>query len=231
MNTLPKVLFLGDSRRKKGGVSTVMKTIETTSVWKKYRCGWLQCQIHGNIVQKVFYLLWAMMKGIFVIPRYDIIHFQNTPGKGLRTQMFFYLYALLWRKKIVLQFHMGNQIAKYTGDWSYRFCTSHADLMLGLGKMWADLIQRSLLEGARTKVDYLYNPVTLPEKVVRPEKYFLFAAYLDENKGYDTLIRAFIRIERQHPEFRLLIWRSGKRRGTCEGDDSRSSSRLYLRDG
>lgn len=37
-----KVLFVGDSRKMRGGVSTVIKTIEKSSIWEKYNCNWLE---------------------------------------------------------------------------------------------------------------------------------------------------------------------------------------------
>lgn len=48
-----KVLFVGDSRKMRGGVSTVIKTIEKSSIWEKYNCNWLETQINATKIIKV----------------------------------------------------------------------------------------------------------------------------------------------------------------------------------
>lgn len=52
-----KVLFVGDSRKMRGGVSTVIKTIEKSSIWEKYNCNWLETQINATKIIKFWYLI------------------------------------------------------------------------------------------------------------------------------------------------------------------------------
>ena len=40
---MKKVLIVGDSRKMKGGVSTVIKSMEADPIWKKYKC-WEQSE-------------------------------------------------------------------------------------------------------------------------------------------------------------------------------------------
>lgn len=83
-----KVLFVGDSRKMRGGVSTVIKTIEKSSIWEKYNCNWLETQINATKIIKFWYLIKGYLKGVYMIPQYNIIHFQTEPQKELRPYFF-----------------------------------------------------------------------------------------------------------------------------------------------
>ena len=72
---MKKVLIVGDSRKMKGGVSTVIKSMEANPIWKKYNCYWLQCQINKGILWKVMYLAMGLLNSLFRVPLYDIVHF------------------------------------------------------------------------------------------------------------------------------------------------------------
>lgn len=203
-----KVLFIGDSRKMKGGVSTVMKTLEKSSFWKEYHCKWIETQINSsNKFYKILYLLNGIIKGLFIIPQYHIIHFQTTPGKGMITLSPLFLYTLLWRKKIIVQLHMGNQIEGYVNDFSFRFWTRHSNQILFLGHTWEEKIKPYLSK--RVKTDFIYNPIPIQLKQSDYDKYFLYAAYFAENKGCDIFIKAFAKITKNYPEWRLVMCGAG----------------------
>lgn len=203
-----KVLYVGDSRKMKGGVSTVMKTLEHSSLWQRFSCNWVETQINSsNKIYKILYLLKGCIKGIFTIPKYDIIHFQTTPGKGMKTLFPLFLYTLLWRKKIIVQLHMGNQIKGYVNDKSFKFWTKYSDEILFLGKTWEQQIKPYLPKNVKT--DFIYNPVPTQTKQSDYKKYFLYAAYFNENKGCDIFIEAFSKISPLYPEWKLIMCGSG----------------------
>ena len=79
-----KVLIVGDSRKMKGGVSTVIKSMEANPIWDKYKCYWLQCQINKGMAWKVLYLAMGLLNSLFRVPMYDIVHFHTTPGPGMK---------------------------------------------------------------------------------------------------------------------------------------------------
>lgn len=203
-----KVIIVGDSRKMKGGVSTVIKTVERTVLWKKYHCYWLECQINTSVVQKLLYLFRGIIKGLWKIPQYDIAHFHTTPGNGMRVQLPLILYALMWRKKLILHLHVGNQMKNYTNDRVFRFCSNHADKIVTLGKTWMQYVPVK----DKSKITYLYNPALNVHKQEQADKYFLFAAYLDAelNKGYDTLIQAWGLVAPHHPDWKLVVCGSGE---------------------
>ena len=56
---------------------------------------------------------------------------------------------------------------------------------------------------------YLYNPVSLQHKQNTPNKYFLFAALFNTNKGCDILIKAFAKIAHKYPDWKIVLCGSG----------------------
>ncbi len=202
-----KVLFIGDSRKMRGGVSTVIKTIEKSSIWEKYNCVWLETQINANKIVKLWYLIKGYSKGFYMIPKYDIIHFQTEPRKGTQTLFFLFLYSKFLRKKIVVQYHVGNQLQKCIHLWRFKFWLKHADKSLFLGDTWKRQMQ-SLIPNINN-ADYLYNPVPLQNKQDVPNRYFLFAALFRANKGCDILIKAFAKIAHKYPDWKIILCGSG----------------------
>lgn len=204
---MKKVLIVGDSRKMKGGVSTVIKSMEADPIWEKYKCYWLQCQINKGIIWKLLYLGMGIVNSLIRVPCYDIVHFHTTPGPGMKVVLPIILYTILWRKKIVLHLHMGNQIRDYKNDKVFNWVMKHSDVVLALGKTWKDLLIEEF--NVRTRVDYLYNPV--PENNApkcnnaERSKYFLFAAFFNINKGYDILLKAFAQVIRKYPDWKLVM--------------------------
>lgn len=202
------VIFIGDSRRMKGGVSTVIKTLEKSHLWKKRKCYWLETQINSSSkLLKTFYFIRGFIKGLFIIPQYHIVHFQTAPGSSMITLLPIFIYTLLCKKKIIVQLHMGNQIKDHVKDWSFSFWTSHANRVIFLGQTWQDKITPYLKENIKT--DFLYNPVISQDKQLIHKKYFLYAAFFSANKGYDILLKAFSHIIKDYPEWKLIMCGSG----------------------
>lgn len=89
----------------KGGVSTVMKILEKSTLWENYKCYWLETQINSkNKLLKILYLIRGFTKGLFIIPRYQIVHFQTTPGTSMIILLPIFIYALLCRKRLLYNY-------------------------------------------------------------------------------------------------------------------------------
>ena len=216
MSRNPRVLYVGDSSKMKGGVAEVIKALVGTWLWEKYGCRWLECQINDAKWKKWAYLFRALFKGLVMIPSADIIHFHSAVGNSLRVQFPFLLYSLLWRKKVIVHFHVGNQLADASSDRLFIFYCRHADRVITL----SDAL-RSYIPGYREHpetVEFLYNPAPAIREKTGHSPYFLMAAYFtpDRNKGCDTVLKAMAALHREQPEWRLVLCGSGDMEGLDE---------------
>ena len=200
MSRNPRVLYVGDSSKMKGGVAEVIKALAGTWLWEKYDCRWLECQINDAKWKKWAYLFRALFKGLFLIPSSDIIHFHSAVGNSLRVQFPFLLYSLLWGKKVIVHFHVGNQLSDASCDRLFNYYCRHADRVITL----SDALR-----------SFLYNPAPAIRKKTAYSPYFLMAAYFtpDRNKGCDTVLKAMAALHQKHPEWRLVLCGSGDMEG------------------
>lgn len=206
-----KVLYIGDSRKMKGGISTVIKSIEKTNIWRDYKCNWLEFQINASIFIKLLYLIKGIVKGVFIVPLYDVIHFHSTPGTCMIVQLPLFLYSQLCGKKIILHLHVGNQLYDYSEDRLFRFYVTHSDCILTLGKKWMNHLKAKFPQ--LDKFNYIYNsvePYPQSHRNCMNKKYFLFAAYFNINKGYDTLLAAFSKFhDTKYKDWKLVLCGAG----------------------
>lgn len=204
----PKVLFVATSRQTMGGISSVIKRYEKMDIWKKYHCKWLETQINKGIALKLWYMLKAYITMLFIVPRYDIIHFHTVPGRSIIIQMPVFLYSLLWRKKTIIHIHVGNQLLGHKNDKMFKYVLNKATKVIVLANVLKDLMK----EHYNIDAEVLYNPIEEQEKrdSAKIEKSIFFAAYLTLNKGYDTLLKAFKEVTAKHPDWKLILAGSGE---------------------
>ena len=208
MKTHPSVLLVGDSRRMRGGVSAVIQLIESTSLWEKYHCRWLECQVNDRLMHKVAFLIHALIRGVHLIPRATIIHFHTAPGRSLLVQLPFFLYSLILNKRTVVQFHVGDQLSDADKSRLFRFYCKKANTVITLGDKLRSFIPT---RNGHPHVEYLYNPAPPVSIKNQPQNYFLFAAFIDSqmNKGYDILLEGFKRTIDLYPDWKLVICGDG----------------------
>lgn len=203
-----KVLIVATSRQTMGGITNVLKRYEKMEIWKKYRCAWLETQVNKGIILKLWYMIKAYITMLFIVPRYDIIHFHTVPGRSITMQMPVFLYSILWHKKTIIHIHVGNQLLEYKEDRMFSFVLRKASKVVVLANVIKDLMKE--LYGIDAEV--LYNPIE--EQPLRDTtkigKNVFFAAYLTLNKGYDTLLKAFKKVVIKHPDWKLIIAGSGE---------------------
>lgn len=215
----PKVLFVATSRKTMGGITSVLKRYEKMEIWEKYHCAWLETQINKGIALKLWYIIKAYIAMLFIVPRFDIIHFHTVPGRSITMQMPIFLYSLLWQKKRIIHIHVGNQLLDYKNDKMFRFVLRKATKVVVL----AEVLRNIMKEHFNVDTTVLYNPIEEQPKRDETiiEKNIFFAAYLTPNKGYDTLIKAFKEVSQKYSDWKLIIAGSG------EIENAKSLIRMY----
>lgn len=199
--------MVGSARESAGGVSSVIKLIEKMPVWKKYSCYWLGTQIQRNYAWKLWYAIKGNVIAAITLWRYDIVHLHTTPDKlGLLIQLPILLLAKLFGKKVILHLHVGNQL-KSKKNGLFVFCLKRADLIILLAKKWQQLFNEYYPE-VNTPTTVLYNACAdiPPFDFNRKEKIIMMAAWYNDNKAPDVLLKA-IKILLTQNRSQLEGWR------------------------
>ena len=149
-----KILIVANSRRTKGGITSVLQQWEQMSFFKKAKYYWLETQINAGLLSKLYYMFSSYVKALFMLPFYDIVHFHTTPGNSIIVQMPIFLYALLWRKKIILHLHVGNQLLDHKDDGLFKYVLSKSDRVVVLAEIW----KQKMYENYGISCDAIYNP-------------------------------------------------------------------------
>lgn len=202
--------MVGTAESSGGGITSVIKLIKKMPVWEEYSCYWLEAQIQGTYIKKCRYALKAAIKSPFIMWKYDIIHFHMVPGISLYVQLPTLLVAKFYRKKIITEVHVGNQLDTYSNSKFFKWWLNQADLVLLLAKKWVQVFKK-IYPDVTTPIDVLYNacefqaPISLGEK----KPIITFAGTIDDNKAPDLLLRAWASLKDKYPDWRLLFLGSG----------------------
>jgi glycosyltransferase involved in cell wall biosynthesis len=193
---MKKVLVVGSAEQSCGGVAAVIRLMKQMPVWQEYHCYWLGTQIQRNYLWKLWYAVKANTIALFIVWRYDIVHFHTVPDRqSLIIQLPIFLLARLGRKHILMHIHMGNQLKKHTDNGLFKWCLRRADLIILLAKKWQELFQEQYTD-VKTPTTVLYNPCEIVPEVPFEEKehIIIMAALFNDNKAPDLLLRAWQKV-------------------------------------
>lgn len=204
---MKKVLMVGSAEKSSGGVSSVIRLIKKMPVWEKYSCYWLGTQIQRNYLWKLWYAVKAAVIAPFIMWRYDIVHFHTVPDKvGLLIQLPELLLAKLYRKRIIIEVHVGNQLNDHTNNKLFKWCLNRADIVALLAEKWKSLFEEKY-QDVRTPVEVIYNACaninSLPYS--DHEKTIIMVGDLRINKSCNTLIDAFASIHEKYPDWKVVL--------------------------
>lgn len=208
---MAKVLVVGSAEQSGGGVSSVIKLIKKMPVWNEYSCYWLGTQIQRNYAWKLWYAVKSWFVALFIIWRYDIVHFHTVPDKiCLIIQLPIFLLALVGRKKIIMHIHMGNQLNEHTKNGLFLWHLKRADRIVLLAKKWEHLFKEKY-SVIKTPTTVLYNacePVGfIPYE--NKHKSIIFAGYMDDNKAPDILLEAWTKLKDKYPDWKVTLMGNG----------------------
>lgn len=209
---MKRVLVVGSAEQSGGGVASVIRLMKKMPVWEEYQCYWLGTQIQAGKWTKIKYALTAYLKALFIIWRYDIVHFHTVPDRiCLLIQLPVFLLALLGRKRIIMHIHMGNQLRNHANNKLFKWHLKRADLVVLLAKKWEGLF-KSLFSDIKTPTTVIYNACeTVPEvPFEEKEKMIIMVAYFNDNKAPDLLLKAWQKIKGQFPDWRIYMLGNGE---------------------
>lgn len=208
-----RVLMVGSAEQSAGGVASAIRLIKKMPVWEEYSCYWLGTQIQRSKLWKLWYAVKGNILALFIIWRYRIIHLHTVPDRiCLVIQLPIFLLACLGRKKIIMHVHMGNQLRNHTGNRLFKWCLNRSDLVVLLAKKWQRLFEESFSD-VKTPTAVVYNACEPPEAVPdweAKEPVIFMAAYFNDNKAPDLLLKAWKSIKDRHPEWRVFMLGNGE---------------------
>lgn len=207
---MPKVMMVGTSESSGGGISSVIRLIKKMPVWKKYSFYWLGTQIQRGLLWKLWYAVKAAIVAPLIMWRYDIIHFHMVPGITLLIQLPELLVAKLYGKKVIMEVHIGNQLAPYAKDNFLKWWFKQADLILLLAHKWKQLFEEQYAE-IQKPTDVLYNACEMvpPIPFEQKKKQIIFAGTIHDNKAPDLLLKAWFQLKDKYPNWKISFMGSG----------------------
>lgn len=206
---MTKVLVLATSRKTRGGITSVVKAHETGEQWKKYHCTWIQTHRDGPAWRKVWYFVTALMQYCVMLPFADIVHIHIATTQSAKRKRCFFKLAKLFGKKTIFHFHPSNEKFLYEPAVAdlYRELFGKADKVLVLSEQWKRWLNDSLGDGAwMVNMEVMYNPCpTVNRDSSVKKKQILYAGTLLKRKGYDVLLKAFGKIAKRHPDWKVAF--------------------------
>ena len=207
---MKRVLVVGSAEQSRGGVSSVIRLMKSMPVWEKYHCYWLGTQIQRSYVWKLWYAVRGNIIAFFIMWRYDIVHMHTTPDKlGLIIQLPILILAKLWRRRVILHLHVGNQL-RTKKNGLFIFCLKRADNIVLLANKWKTLFNE-YYPMVRIPTTVIYNACEKVEEVpfAEKEKIIIMAVYFDDNKAPDVLLRAWHILKDSYPEWKVVLMGNG----------------------
>jgi len=209
-----KILIVGSAEQSSGGVASVIRLMKKMPVWEEYSCYWLGTQIQRNYLWKLWYALKAYAVALFIIWRYDIVHFHTVPDRtGLIIQLPILLLAKLGRKRVVMHLHVGNQLEGQTKNTLFKWCLKRANVIVLLAQKWKNLFEEKYPD-VRVKTTVVYNASEGVSEVNESDRTLsvVYVGYMDDNKAPDILLKAWKRVMEQNisSPWRLYLLGNGE---------------------
>lgn len=209
---MSRVLVISTSRKTRGGITSVVKAHEKGPQWQEYNCRWIETHIDKGVVAKLSYLARGIVQYLWYLPKSDLVHIHLSEKLTIKRKLFFFQFAKLLKKKIIIHFHAFSPETTINGSCAnlYRRVFSGADAVVVLSNYWKEKVNAEFHLGEKVRV--IYNPCGSIEYVEKYKKTnsILYAGALNQRKGYADLIRAFAVIGKQHPDWCLRLAGNGE---------------------
>lgn len=205
---MTKVLIVATSRKTRGGITSVVKAHETGNQWEKYHCRWIETHRDGPTWRKLTYFIQAFIQFVIFIPFYDIVHLHTSDGASAIRKWIFATYAKLFRKKIIVHIHLGEEKKLLDSNINHRLLKllHLADKIIVLSPQWNRWLLEVMPE-AKNITCVLYNPCMPAHRdvSVTKKKQILLAGTICRRKGYDIALKGFSLIAPKYPDWKIVF--------------------------
>lgn len=209
---MPKVLVVATSRKTRGGITSVIRAHEQGEQWRKYHCKWIATHIDKNRMKKILIMGSGFIKYLFLLPGSDLVHIHLSEPISAIRKLYFYRLAKLLKKKIIIHFHSFSPDTTINGLHSdvYQEIFTGADAVIVLSNYWKNVVNKRFCLGDKVKVIYNPCPVLGDENIIDKCNSIIYAGTLNQRKGYADLIKAFSKIAKVFPDWKLVLAGNGE---------------------
>ncbi len=209
--------MIGPSREVKGGISAVVNIYFEAGLGEIIDLTYMKTMEDGNKFRKLMIAITALLKFLFIVNKFEIIHFHlGSIASFYRKSIFIYI-AKKFNKKIIIHLHGGDfhefyhpginmQQKKYINK-----IFGLADVVIALTVFWKDFLS-GIVDG--NKVSVIYNGVPIP--ACHEKNYsniqILFLGRVVKSKGIFDLLDIMPEIVTQFQEVKLYILGDGDRK-------------------
>lgn len=152
---MAKTIILGTGRSTRGGITSVIRTHESTKVWSKWNCIWISTYSDKSSVHKIIYFLIGFFQFILRLPFSKIIHIHLSWHFSAVRKLPFFILSYLFKKKIIIHLHSGSEpIINSDLRMLYNFYFQNADVTILLAKSIKNSLENIY---SFKKVIVLYN--------------------------------------------------------------------------
>lgn len=214
---MKKLLIIGPSvSRSNGGMAAVIKQeSESEFLNDNLHIKTFSSYVDGSLSKRVFHSGLGILKGLFTIPHYDILHIHMTSKGSMIRKLFYIQEGLLFHKKIIVQIHTCdyfietlNMMPEWVQDKT-RNLLNRCDRILCLSKSFKSKLESEL--GLHNCI-YFPNGIDLEEykyREGRNRNNILFLGKIRESKGCNDLLKALSMVKDNDYEFRCYMAGSG----------------------
>ena len=191
----PKVLVVGSSLRDMGGIVSVIKNIEESSISQLYPMQRIETYITGSVFSRLLIFIQGYLKFWMKLYTFkpDIVHIHMANnGSFYRKSLFLLTARKLFRKSVILHIHAASFDEFYNKfPLQRKYChyiLNQADKLIVLSQTWREYFATIVPDNA---IEVLYNGVFVKAPLPRTQQVAvnaLFLGRLGERKGvYDLL--------------------------------------------
>jgi glycosyltransferase involved in cell wall biosynthesis len=209
-----KVLVIATSINTKGGITSVIKAYKQTKLWSDWNCFWLSTHIDSNKFIKIYTFLFAVIRFLFLVPFYSIIHIHfSEPASASRKRIFIF-FALFFKKKIITHFHSYSIETTINGKYQklYKNIFFASDRIIVLSEQWKIWLTNKW-PALEEKIAVIYNPCPIVQNnknTNSKSKTIVYAGILNSRKGYSDLIDAFALVAKHNSDWNLIFAGNGE---------------------
>mgnify|MGYP004509152633 CR=1 FL=1 len=160
-----KVLMIGpDIDRVPGGMATVIKNCIYSELANKVELKYISSNIEGRLLNKLLWNIGGVLKYLFNINRYDIVHIHMAERGSFYRKSIYVIIAKILKKKSIIHFH-GAEFDEFYSLESNKiqkkyisYILDKSSLIIALGELWQEKIKKY----TNTKIVVLSNAVEVP---------------------------------------------------------------------